>query len=697
MSLTWYPSGQNVQFLDLVLKDGMIYVASEVQKWPGEPSAIMLNAQVAKHPDHPANDLGYYPNYESISSAQRRAYLEWLASGRRDAQPDQRALGYLFLYFYGIERRICVSGDRDPALLEELVALFKHYGPCHNSRSLRGYFLSLAHFGGRMINPQYYRGLWPRLIDLDEGKTGEEPMKLVLANLFELNEPLHWSIAYRLALGDPNSKRSSIVKKAQLEFWNLFQKRYENEYSTGILLKAAKQPAVFRYRPASSALLPQTSYGNAYAYEINVANVLGLHSQFQRVSEIWNSCVDDLSGYTRSISSKRQTDVAGLNSWMALPAELKSSRPSPMQPYWDWMTDNAPHEGDVMFVTVGSIAPWFGIAERIKINRSQANEIAYGIAGMGWTIAPHPAHIDQPYAWNQEVAIYRRESENPVEPQVPGLVRLLYLMMPIAASDGTVESEEIEAFHRLIDHEMTNEEDWKYLKAVEAVLMRDTNVAVNALASMTKHFTSRNRDSVFRLLVHIAAADGEVAPEELKILRKIARGLQLSPDAAELMLRDDIAFREVVVSDAKPTKRVGEAIPIKSQVTPVGLKLDMNRIAALTQETHEVVAMLSAVMVDDGSKGATESLRETVITVDANQNWLSGLEPRYRAALLRVVEFHDMTPASFDALAVENRLMPDDLFNSINAWADETLGDFLLERSDPIRIYRELLSSFLPN
>ena len=35
--------------------------------------------------------------------------------------------------------------------------------------------------------------------------------------------------------------------------------------------------------------------------------------------------------------------------------------------------------------------------------------------------------------------------------------------------------------------------------------------------------------------------------------------------------------------------------------------------------------------------------------------------------------------------------MPTDLFNAINTWADETLGDFLLERGENIRIFRNLV------
>lgn len=697
MSLTWYPPGQSVAFEDLKLLGGMFYSTPKTLDWPGEPSAIIGGSSVARHADSPSTDLGYYPCYQNLPPSQRRTYLEWLASGRRDSQPEQRALGYLFLFFYGIERRVILDEDRDPALLEELVALLQHYGPHHKSRSLRSYFLSLAHYGSGLMGPDHYRYYWPRFFDMDDGKAGEEVMKLVLANLHDLNEPLHWSIAYRLALVDQNSRKSVVVTRSQQEFWTLFQSRYENEFPGGIVLSTVKQPATFRYQPASSSLLSRAEYGRPWPYEMKIANVTGLQSQFQGVTDLWNSCVDDLSGYTRTVSSKKQTDSAGLKAWLSLPSELKAVKTNPMQSFWDWMATAAPREGDFHFVSVGFLAPWFGIPERGKLSKSQATELAYGVASMGWTMAPHPDHVDQAYGWNQEISIYRRSSGKPLEPQVPGLVRLLYLVMPIAVADGTVEPEEIETFHRFISHEVTNDEDWKYIHAVEAALMRDTNVAVQALASMTKHVPVKSRGTVFHLLVHIAAADGEVAPEELKVLRKIARGLELEVDAAERILREDVAFREVTVAEAKPSKRAGETIPAQAAQSCPGLQLDMERIAALTKETHEVVSMLSAVMVEEETPALPPQMTQSPTVVEDVPEWMAGIPARYHIALVFLLRYDELAPSRFDELAAKHHLMPDDLFNAVNSWADETLGDFLLERTDPIRIYRALLSSILPN
>jgi len=46
--------------------------------------------------------------------------------------------------------------------------------------------------------------------------------------------------------------------------------------------------------------------------------------------------------------------------------------------------------------------------------------------------------------------------------------------------------------------------------------------------------------------------------------------------------------------------------------------------------------------------------------------------------------------AEFNGLANDLGLMPLDVYDAINEWADEQLGDFLLDGDDPITVHKEL-------
>ena len=85
-----------------------------------------LSAKSAK-PDVDGASMPYWPSYVDVTPAARRAFLEWMATGR---QIKPYGIGHVFLYFYGLEHRVFV--DRDvasvPALIAEVVRLLAIYG-----------------------------------------------------------------------------------------------------------------------------------------------------------------------------------------------------------------------------------------------------------------------------------------------------------------------------------------------------------------------------------------------------------------------------------------------------------------------------------------------------------------------------------------------------------------------------------------
>ena len=53
--------------------------------------------------------LGYWPTYISLSPQARGAYLDWLFGERSDPETP---IGYVFIYFYGLERRVLIDGTQ---------------------------------------------------------------------------------------------------------------------------------------------------------------------------------------------------------------------------------------------------------------------------------------------------------------------------------------------------------------------------------------------------------------------------------------------------------------------------------------------------------------------------------------------------------------------------------------------------------
>ena len=88
-------------------------------------------------------ELSYWPSYSDIPPQSRAAYLDWLATGRSDTSYDP---GFVFLYFYGLERRYFVDTPNSDSneIIKETIRLRSLYS---SNRSIQRYlseFLDLT-------------------------------------------------------------------------------------------------------------------------------------------------------------------------------------------------------------------------------------------------------------------------------------------------------------------------------------------------------------------------------------------------------------------------------------------------------------------------------------------------------------------------------------------------------------------------
>jgi hypothetical protein len=84
----------------------------------------------------------------------------------------------------------------------------------------------------------------------------------------------------------------------------------------------------------------------------------------------------------------------------------------------------------------------------------------------------------------------------------------------------------------------------------------------------------------------------------------------------------------------------------------------------------------------------TEPPRDSAASPPAS---FAGLDAAFHPVLDRLLAKESWPRSEFHALAGEFHLMPLSIHDVINEWADESLGDFLLEGEDPILVRRELI------
>src|SRR6266508_3965722 len=113
----WLPTGQPVTVGGYMISGGQVYVGRGLPAvsgdWQPEPALIDPGLPVySRNPDWAGAGLSYWPSYGEIPPASRAAYLAWLADGRRHPAVP---IGYVFLFFYGLERRLLADAQQSTA------------------------------------------------------------------------------------------------------------------------------------------------------------------------------------------------------------------------------------------------------------------------------------------------------------------------------------------------------------------------------------------------------------------------------------------------------------------------------------------------------------------------------------------------------------------------------------------------------
>lgn len=312
----WLPSGQSVAVAGITISKGLIYVGSHLpslQRYRGmDPALVNPALDVTKTPAVDESDLGYWPSYSGIPSRSRWRYLSWLASERSDPSIP---IGYVFLYFYGLERRILADARSSakaraevPILLAEVRRLLSIYGENH---SFHGYATSLLATAQVLFSD---RRLYLDLPDPDTAYGYESSVTALAIGQLRADEkavPGPWALAWFLS--DPTTRKRTPVSRCFDEFERLFFLKFSERHPDGIKLPPPKGAYKLWHHPASA------SFGGHF--EIPVAGVSDT-SRLQRpvniLQALADECADELDPYSRLLGARPPTEPVEVSAGRAV-------------------------------------------------------------------------------------------------------------------------------------------------------------------------------------------------------------------------------------------------------------------------------------------------------------------------------------------------------------------------------------------
>lgn len=679
----FYAPHQSVTIAGRKLEGPLAYIGHDPKT--ADASTIVHSLRVATSLG--AEPLPYWPTYSGASPAQRAVYLDWHASGRSD--PDV-PIGYVFLHFYGLERRVLVDGCDHEIVQSELRRLLGIYGA--GNRSFRGYVTNLMAFmvlPGLATLPEYtvYSHLAPIASDNQTALAG------LLAWLHLQGKPLPPSGAMLVAGSMEGAKRGAVIERARTELNNLFTLRYRERFADGLRLDAAKRPQVIQYHPGSPSLLSA-----ARQIRVSIPSVLGRPAQFGPLVELWNECVADLKKL--SFTRRERTDAPlTREAWLALPPELRAEYDHPDQDTWDEAIRALPRVGACHVIPAGRLAALAGIEVDERVTGARLRKAAEMAAVLGYAVEPDARVVAKTVPVASELAIWRSEAtEVPDATLWKSVHTMLSLTLFVALADGEVADEEGRTVDGLIEDLFALDDAMRArVAALRTIFMRQP-ARVTTLAKKLKESRSPgDLAKIGRVLVAIAAVDGVIVEGEHKALKNLYKAMDLA--ASELSAAIVASGARLAGDDPVPVQAARAGLAGETIPAPPGARapaLDAPAIAAILAETREVALLLSEVLDTDEEESvkpppARPSRPERPPASDSGAGTWPSLDARYQPVLRELLTRPVWTVAEVRAIATREKMMPGAILEALNAWSDEHFGDHVIEEAGDWRINARLL------
>ena len=656
-----------------------------------EPSLIDPNRQVSwRQLDHEGRLMQYWPSYSWIQPASRAAYLHWLSGGRSD---PAAYIGYVFLFFYGIERRVLVDAQQSDearsevdGLLGEVERLLGLYG---GNRSFQGYassFLSVS----RLL----YRGVEPSTLQPPRSRWGYEiplSLKIGLGIFAADGQPIPPEWAFGWLVSHPETRLRTPAQRCPEEFEELFKIRYAEAFTGGGLkVRPNKAQITAGYRPASPSFL-----GSVSLKLPGLSDVTALMGPLRKLQEIADRAQQDLDVYSRWVG--RTGDGRSPAALALLPPVLAKGRDSEeIRRLVAWVEERLAGEESAVVPAADLMERWPGAGEG-KLSKRDAEVLAAFLDRRGYGIEPD-VRFGGPVPGSGAVVLFRQvgEAADP-GPAYHAAAVLLHLAVAVSAADGAVSPNEE---RHLAEHL----ESILHLSPAERGRLNAhlrwliaSPPGLTGLKKRIEPLAEAQRRAVGQFLVSVAGADGHVGAEELKLLSKVYTLLGLDAQAvysdvhALASSEAPPATEPVTVRPAGPAP-AGRPIP---RPRPEGIALDPRKIQSKLAESEDVAGLLEGIFAEEEEAAHPAVAKRPEPAPTSGPPPVAGLDAAHSELLRRLAEKPVWERIEVERLAGPLGLLPDGALEVINEAAFERCGAPLLEGDETLEIDGQILEEML--
>jgi uncharacterized tellurite resistance protein B-like protein len=692
----WIPAGQSAYAGGQAIHGGLLYIGSVLAAEKGrvpEPALIDPGLPVdPRMPDYAGAKMDYWPSYSSIAPECRAAYLLWLLDGRR---APGAYIGYVFLYFYGLERRLLVDSQQSsaaraehPALVREIERLLHIYG---KNGSFSGYAESLLRFLSLAGGPRRYLSAPPTQ---DDGWELPFELRLGLGQLAADGRPVPvaWALAWvRL---HPEAWLRTPASRCPEEFDELFSRRYLEQFGDGMMVEPGGRLLQSGYRPASPGILSRDQPAGWRVPDVGDAEVpLG------RLRELASAVCTELDAYSRYLG--RHPDAAGTAGALALlPPGLERQASPAVHGLVNWAWSRLDRADLVTVAAADLLEQWSAASAGGGSAKTEAELLARALERYGVGMEPDVRFGGRAPAADTRVVLFRRAAEVATAPSTTyaAAATLIELTSAVALADGRLaEAERAVIEQRVMGRPGLGDDERHRLRAH----FTRVTAAPPAPASLRNHVSLLPADlkkEAGDLLLAVALADGSVERAEVTRVNRYFDALGL--DRPELRAQPKLpAEASLTPLRTAGTPSPGYVIPHAAPAeNPMGvpIALDPELIRARMAETERASSLLAGIFTGEDTSSFT-ALNDSVAphAPRGERPSVSGLDEVHMSFLMRLAERASWPRSEINSIAAELGLMPDGALAIVNEAAFNIADEAAFSGTDPVVVEGDVVKEIL--
>ncbi len=671
----WIKQGESVRVKEFESNKGFFYFGGKLQAYKAgtyynshetEASLVDESLRFEKRDQfYTDSTLSYWPKYIELSPSARGAYLNWLFGERSDPETP---IGYVFIYFYGLERRILIdSTEHGTVDDDEFIAIFDEL---NRLRQIFEEHYAFFNYSTRLIEMMVYLRPYVLKFEYSDISTRYDSLlfKYYLAKQVQAEQPITSELALLWIQCTDEYNLRTPARRCAEEFAILFSEIYLKETKGGLVVKPNKTKLRLDYYPASGTL-------RGFQLDpIDLPDPSILKAPIKKLANIADQCTDALEQYSRYLGRKG-TNKEDIEAILLLPNTLENiSKNKLLNEFEVWANEKIDkHAGLVLFSELWS---FMGKSLPEKLNKKEIDLLESFLSLGNYSYAPdHRVHKIKPSINGYIVLTHGSiNRDHQISSAFNRILLFIRLAVIIAKSDDKLHEKEQALVHKIIDedeHLTINEKS-----SLKAYFLWSMHTPPNTVGLkqqievMDKTSTANFR----KMLIQMTLADGTVEASEIKQLEKLYTMLGIDKSCALSDLHQ--------YGSQKKSDRDVKLVPIPTS----SFIIDESILAQHEAETKEVQALLGSIFTEENivDEQIEPALSSPVLSVT--------LDKQHNELFKILISKEKWLREEIESICAKFDLLVDGALETINDWAYEVVDAPVFEDDGDIFVDQEIVS-----